>query len=365
MSKIEASGKVESKSSLKGYAERVSTRVALTVGVLVGVSVIVFNIGRNPIPLLEDVRSFGVLAFLGMFPISLFAAGFGFIVGVKAWNERVGPERQRRWAITVVPIAIAYMLFAAAIAVLLLTIIEAAFQFLALNTLQSALLAGMGTGVCAGWIVSQTIYVDSTRLLKLILVIMGGGLYLTMTNIDDPLWWQVSFSYMGEMESNVSVIFNSTLIFVGIMFLVWLGYAMSDYEIVVRHGVANTRSVRPLRVGFVVLAVALALVGAFRANLTPFTRFMHAVGTYSAAGVLGLLMVGVRWLVPGFSYEFFVESWIFTAILVAASVLTLLGRINFVGLEVIAFVLGMTWLSQFVGNVEETARRLEPDAFAI
>lgn len=349
--------------STSQFADRMSTRFSIPTGIIVGLLVVFLNMGRNPIPMLTDLRSFAIIGFLAMIPIALISAGWGFVLGIQHWNSQVGAARQRKWGVAVVPIAVAYALFALAVIVVGLYFVEAAFQSLQLITLQAALLTGAAAAAFVHWIVGDVIKVNTRRLLTLIIVIIAGGVYLTVTQIDDPLWWQISFSYLGKYESNVNYIFNSTLVFTGILLLVWLGYFMSDYRICVRHGVAAARWERWVRFALIWLAVAVALVGIFKSNFTPFSSLMHNLSAYSLAGVFGLLMLGARWIVPGFPREFFSASWILVAMLAATLVSAALGRTNTVGLEMAAFALGIIWLSRFVQTTEESARELEPDAF--
>ncbi|MCB0160060.1 MAG: hypothetical protein KDD83_18135 [Caldilineaceae bacterium] len=354
---------VPARESINQFAARMSTRFSLSAGIIVGLLVVLLNIGRNPVPMLEDLRSFANIGFLAMIPIALISAGWGFVLGVQYWNAHVPAARQRTWGVAVVPVAVAYTLFALAVIVVGLYFIEAAFKGLHLIVSQAAILTGAATAVFTHWIVGDAIRVNTRRLLTLIIVIIAGGIYLTVTQIDDPLWWQISFSYLGKYESNVNYIFNGTLIFAGILLLVWLGYFMSDYRIVVAHGVAAARWEKWVRFALVWLAVAVALVGIFKSNFTPFSSIMHNLAAYSLAGVFGLLMVGARWIVPGFPREFFSTSWLLVALLALTLVAAALGRVNTVGLEVAAFGLGITWLTGFVGTTEDTAKELEPDAF--
>jgi hypothetical protein len=165
------------------------------------------------------------------------------------------------------------------------------------------------------------------------------------------------------MESNAKMLFNATFVFTGILLLSWMGYFMSDYRILVRHGVAAEKYVRWFRYGFAWLAIAIMLVGIFKSNYTPFSSLMHNLAAYSLAIVFGLFMFGGRWTVPGFSKEFFTASWVLVAMLIGAGISAALGRMNTVGLELVGFALGMLWLSLFVGNTESMAAQLEPDAF--
>lgn len=349
--------------SLSSYADELASRIALPAGVLVGLIVILANWGRNPIPMLDDTRAFAVVGFYAMMPITFFAAAFGFVHGINAWNARVAPERQRQWGIAVVPVALAYTLAVALGIAVFMMFVEAAFQYLALITLQAAVLTGALVAMVTNWVVRSAVMLDTGRLLEVVVVIIAGGMYLTITNIDDPLWWQVSFSYLGKMESNVNYIFNFTLVFTGILLLVWLGYLMSDFRILARHGVADPKYVRWVRFGFAWLAVAIMLVGIFKSNFTPFSSLMHNLSAYSLAAVFGLFMLGGRWYAPGFPREYKAASWLLVALLAGTLVSAALGRINTVGLELVAFALGMTWLSRFVGTTDNMARELEPEAF--
>jgi membrane associated rhomboid family serine protease len=63
-------------------------------------------------------------------------------------------------------------------------------------------------------------------------------------------------------------------------------------------------------------------------------------------------MIAVRWALPFFSREFYLTTWIMVAVLLSAVALHLLGSINVVGIELIAFALGGAWFLMFVKNVE-------------
>ena len=351
------------KESLDTYAARIAVRMALPVGLLVALLVIVLNMGRSPIPMMEDMRSFGIIGFLSMLPITLIVSAVAFVLGAMAWNERVDLDRQRRWGAPVLPIAIAYTLVVGFTIVALLTLAEAAFQYLQLITMQSATLTGAVAAAFTFWVANSVMRIRTGNLLQFIVIIVAGGVYLTATTVDDPLWWQVSFSYLGKMESNAKLLFNGTFIFTGILLLTWMGYFMSDFNILVRQDVASKKYVRWVRYGFAWLAIAIMLVGIFKSNYTPFSSLMHNVSAYSLALVFGLFMLGGRWTVPGFPREFFAASWTLVALLVAVLVSAGLGRMNTVGLEITGFAIGMTWLALFVDNTESSAQKLEPAEF--
>ena len=230
-------------------------------------------------------------------------------------------------------------------------------------TVQAAGSAGAAAVVITYNVVKKAISVKTGNLLTIVVMIVAGGVYLTATVIDDPLWWQVSFSYLGKMESNARLIFNFTLVFTGVLLLAWMGYFMSDFRILARHGVATERGVKLVRIGLAWLAIGIALVGIFKSNYTPFSSLMHNLSAYSLAVAFGLLMVGGKWIVPGFPREFFASSWTLVTLLIGTLVAAALGRVNTVGLEIMAFALGMAWLALFVGQTERMGPELEPETY--
>src|SRR5690606_25157603 len=101
--------------------------------------------------------------------------------------------------------------------------------------------------------------------------------------IEDPNWWQQSFSYLGTLDSNARRLFNYTLVFAGILMLVWLPFFRSDFGLLVKHGLAPETSRKRLPLAFTVLAVAIALVGAFPWGDSTFSSIMHNLAAYSLA----------------------------------------------------------------------------------
>jgi hypothetical membrane protein len=206
--------------------------------------------------------------------------------------------------------------------------------------------------------------IDTSRLLTLVLIILASGVYIALTTIEDPLWWQVSFSYLGKLESNVNWIFNLTLIFSGILLLIWRNYLMSDFDILLRHGIAAPRWDLLFRYGLIWVGVAIMIVGIFKSQLTPFSSLMHNVAAYSLAGVFGVFMLASRWVVPGFPREFLATSGTVVIALVGTIIWAIIGGVNTVGLEMTVFVLGLMWLSAFANTTENLAREKEPESFA-
>ena len=64
--------------------------------------------------------------------------------------------------------------------------------------------------------------ITSANLLRLGIIVVAAGVYLAVKKTDDPLWWTISFSSMGTHGTFVSWIFNTALVFAGLMILVWV-----------------------------------------------------------------------------------------------------------------------------------------------
>lgn len=353
-----------SQESFARYSSRISTRLAIPTGIFIALLVYLLNTDRQLIPLSDDLRSFGVISLLAMIPLSAITAGWGYLLSIRAWNARVDLERQRRIRWAFVPISITYMLFATGIFVVAILFIEQAFRNLALSMVQSLLLTGLGCAAFVFWIVGDVMKLNTRRLLTLAVVILATGVYLSLTAIEDPFWWRVSFSYLGKIESNVNWLFNATLVFSGILLLIWRIYFMSDYRILVQHGITSGWWSVIISYGLLWIAIAVMIVGIFKSQLTPISSLMHNTAAYSMAGVFLLFMLGGRWIAPGFPHEFHALSGIVVAVLIGTITWAIIGGVNTVGLELTVFALGLMWLSQFARNTEDLATELEPEAFA-
>jgi len=349
--------------SITTYAERMSMRLALPIGILFTLIVLIANHDRNMVPMLGDHRSFATLGLYMLAPTTLIVSAIAYVMGVNAWNARVTAERQRKWYWAVLPVSLAFTLMLFFLTAAGMHFIEMAFQGLELMKIQGALVSGAVGAVIIYWVVGSAIQIKTRGLLQLLVIVLAGGVYITMTTVDDPLWWQVSFSYLGTMDSSSELLFNATLVFGGILILIWLPYFMSDFHILVEHDAASERGAFWLRFGLIVLAVGVALVGVFPSRASPLSSLIHNLSAYSLAAAFGLLMFGTKWMAPSFSRETITASWIIVAGLTFTLIMAAFGRVNTVGLEIIAFVLGMTWLSLFVNSTESLAVEMEPEAF--
>lgn len=350
--------------TLEQYARRWALRMGIVAGVVIALLILLANLDRSMIPMLGDHRAFATLSLYAMIPISIIAGASAYYLGAVAWNVRVPEDRRRPEFWPAIPIGAAYTVLVLFILALVLILVEQAFQDLVLAQLQAALIAGALGAAFTNWIAQQAAVMSVSKLVALTFTVIAIGVYLTAATIDDPLWWQISFSYLGTMKSSSRTIFNIALSFTGLLILVWLPFFMGDLHILVRHGQATPRSIMIYRVALILLAIGVAFVGIFKSGYTPFTSLMHNLSAYSLAGVFGVMMFGLQWLIPGLPREVFVMSWILVGGLVLTLVFAALGYFNTVGLEIVVFVLGLTWLSAFINQVSSLAQQDEPSSFA-
>lgn len=360
---IEAQSTDPRPETLGQYTERLALRLAVPAGVLLALVIVVANWERNPVPMVGDWRAFGRVFVVSIIPLSLITGAGSFVLGTRAWNERVPPYRRRTWHWGVVPITAAYTLLLTAIAIASVLILDAGFRMLVLDKYQGAILAGAAGAALLFWMVKQVFVISVNRLLQTTIIIVVGGIYLTMANMADPLWWRESFSHLGTLESNTRAIFNATLVFAGIMFMVWLPYLMSDVYILVRHGFAPWMGARILHYGFVLVGAGMMVVGLVQYGISPLFSAIHNGAAYSISAAAILLMFGIRWLIPGLPREVFATSWLLMAGILVTLAAAAFSYFNTTGLEVVSFTLGMAWLQFLVRSVETHAAKLEPDAF--
>ena len=153
--------------SLTQYGTRIALRASWIAGIVSALLVLILNAGRNPIPMLDDARSFGAIGLYFIVPAAFFVTAIAFVMGVNAWNERVAAERQRGWKIAIVPTAIAYTVLTGIVAIVMLQLAEPAFPFLALDRFQAAFVVGLVSAALIFWLTTQAIQITSGHLLHI------------------------------------------------------------------------------------------------------------------------------------------------------------------------------------------------------
>jgi|GEM_PF-2576489 len=345
--------------TLDSYADRMALRMAGPIALVCSSLAWVLNWGRNPIPFAGDARSFGVLIFFFSIIIAFGVAATGFVMGVRYRNGLVEPELRRAWGLAVAPLALAYAAVTMILVAVVLQFIDVAFKELALEPFYAALVVGMMCGAVAYYVANRTLQITVRAVLNVFVIILFAGVATSAINIDDPRWWQESFSFLGTAQSNERSVFNATLIMAGILFVILQQFFMDDFIELRRRGMLSARTARWIRISLIALGVLMAMVGLVPFGSGGLLDTIHSVAAYSLAGILLTYMLLVRRLLPHCSAEFYAMTWFMVVVMVGAVVLHLLGSINVVGVELICFAVGGTWFLLFVKNVELLVSQLD------
>ena len=345
------------------YAERVGLRASLIVGFALALLILLLNTDRDLIPMLEDHRSFGPLSQYFMVPAAFLVTGIVFVLGINAWNERVSPARRRGWKAAVLPVSLAYTVLIGVLGIVILEFAEPAFPGLALVNFQAAFLSGLVGGALIYWLVTQTMEITSANLLRLGIIVVAAGIYLAVKKTYDPAWWTISFSSVGTHGTFSSRIFNATLIFGGVIILVWLPYFVSDLKILVQHEMTAADRAKWIRRGLIALGISMALVGIFENQVSDIRDFIHNVAAPTTGVIVLIMAFRLRWLIPAFPDEVYLTSYILGGLMVLGGFFVAIGYFNTTGVTIYGAAIAFTWLMLFVNTIERIAKELDPDAF--
>ena len=321
------------------------------------------NLGRNPIPMLEDTRSFGTLAVYVMIPATFVVTMVAFVLGVKAWNARTSAVRHRSWKLQVVPISLAYALLIGLMGMVILQLAEPSFPGLALAQFQAVFVVGLASAAMTHWTVSGATRMSSSRLLRLAIIIVAAGVYIAISRADDPLWWQISFSSVGTHGTITSMIFNTSLIFGGVLLLVWMPYIKSDFEILVRHGLSKPEMAKWLYRGLIGLGISIMLVGIFENQVSDLRDMIHNTAAPMMGVIVVILGFGMGKLAPGLPIDVHMTSYVLSGLLVLGVIFVAIGYFNTAGVTIYGAAIAFTWLSIFANTVEHSAQELDADAY--
>lgn len=349
--------------TLSQVTDRIALRAAWMTGIFVALVVFLFNLGRNPIPMLEDARSFGALALFAMIPATFVSTGITFVLGVKAWNERTKAERHRTWKLQVVPVSLAYALLIGLVGAIILQLAEQSFFGLALAQFQAVFVVAFASAPLTYWTVGEVSRMNTNRLLRLAIVIVAAGVFLAISRADDPLWWQISFSSVGTHGTITSMIFNTSLIFGGVLLLVWVPYFKSDFVILVEHGLSTPEMAKWLYRGLYALGVSIMLVGIFENQVSDFRDLIHNTAAPMMGVIVAILGFGLGKFAPGLPEDVHRTSYFLSGLLVLGVIFVAIGYFNTAGITLYGAAIAFTWLSVLATTVEHSAQELDPGAY--
>lgn len=196
----------------------------------------------------------------------------------------------------------------------------------------------------------------TSRLSTLFAVFMTGGVVVAMLTTSEAAWWKLHFSELGVGEGISGIIFNSTLI-VGGLLLASLGSLMAP-ALDAWAGAAprsRTRNVTLVEWGFVGIGICLAGVGLVPVDASLIVHNTFATGM---AVIFGGILIGLRWLLDGFSRAFLLFSDV-TLIGIGLSAILFwpVQYYNLAAFELVAAGIIFAWLIIFLRHLDAAVPR--------
>ncbi|MCW2288214.1 hypothetical protein EDF60_0857 [Leucobacter luti] len=191
----------------------------------------------------------------------------------------------------------------------------------------------------------------TSRLSTLFAVFMTGGVVVAMLTTSDAEWWKLHFSELGVGSGVSGIIFNSTLI-VGGLLLASLGSLMAPALDAWASAApaSRTRNVTLVEWGFVGIGVCLAGVGVVPVNVNLIVHNTFATGM---AVIFGGILIGLRWLLDGFTRAFLLFSDVtLIGIVVSAILFWPVQYYNLAAFELVAAGIIFAWLIIFLRHLD-------------
>jgi hypothetical protein len=283
------------------------------------------------------------------------------IVGVLSFaaGRYVVRDRGRRIGlldvVDIVVVAVAMGVIALLTWTLLADLLARAFVGADVFAIPSLLLAGVTAALTA-----YAVFLVATELtLQLLAFVLAlflvEGVLAAMLTAADKNWWKENLSALGMTDDVSALAFNSTLIIAGIIVTTLARHATRGIE------VSSSAALRWVRGLLVTIGVFLACVGIF-----PVDRFFavhNTVATGMAVAYL-VLVIGLRFWIPGLQRGFIYLGWAFLAVVVVVGVFFGVGYYTLTAVELIAAMLIFSWIILFLRNIAALQKDAAPDPTA-
>lgn len=261
-------------------------------------------------------------------------------------------DRKRLGVLDVVDIAA--FAFAHAVIALLgwtlaATIIEAGLIGAVVFPVPVLMLAGAAAALTAYVTYYSATHLDLQLLATVLAVFLVLGVLASMLTASDPQWWKENLSALGMTDDLSARAFNLTLIVAGVLVTTLARYATRGIPTTHPRGAASVRAC------LVIVGIFLGLVGVFPVD----EHFALHTGVASGMVVAyAVLIVAVRWWVPGVSRTFLLVGYVFTLLILLLSVFFAVGYYTLTAVELVAGTVVFTWIILFI----RTADALKRDA---
>lgn len=333
--------------------EAFALRSALIFGLIQLASVFVFGWSTDMLPLFGEPGSVGGRALISSVILSLIVSPIAYLRGIRYRNAHKPAGASERFPWDAIPVTIAVTLLVALLVVGGFQIFSTPFAEVQLDRASAATILVILVGSLA-YLISRHLMLARTAelLVTLSVTYLFATLFFSTYFNDNPLWWQKSFSYLGMTQSNSRYIFNLGLMFTGLLVVIWQFYFMESFTLLRQRGVITQRVHTLIRWALILAGILLACVGIVRFGIGPLFNVIHDLSATGMGVILGVLMLSLRRIVPGYRQDFYVISIAVVLLMVLSAILKVAGHFNLVGLELAAFALAGLWLILFYRNTE-------------
>jgi hypothetical protein len=211
----------------------------------------------------------------------------------QAWLKDVTRPR-RAWMTSAVAISLAavfglvqWMLFHAASLI---------WPEAAVDTLTATMIIALVAGACGYTAFTLAAQITATRLVLLLFAVVATGFTVSVATTRNDGWYQLHFSELGGEGGVTAAVFNATLIMAGGVTALLALYLLVSLERWAHTEPRVTRA-RVLIVYVVFLVLAACFLGAALVPVT-ISQVGHNVFAIGMAVVFGILLLGLRWVLP-------------------------------------------------------------------
>lgn len=304
---------------------------------IVMVAFLVLSLNYQQIPLVGPKSTASIVILLGVLSGMI---NFTYFF-TESKRGRVNSLAQKIYWRNFPTVLISYTLLIIVALLLLFKILGQLFAGASFDIYTSTVIGTLLVAIINYIMVSTAKMLTPTTLIKSLTYIILGGVAVAMLTNQDQQWWLYNLSFLGTPEASNSWQFNITLIFSALIMI-----ALIDYLFVMLYeGQGKTKNLIILKFLLILTALSLGGVGFFPYNDSLFSQSMHNRVAGGLVYLFIVLIIAIRWLLPGVSKHFLKISYGAGVALVVAVVL--FQGINYLSLtafELISFVLAFSWL---------------------
>ncbi|MHB1235246.1 MAG: DUF998 domain-containing protein [Microbacteriaceae bacterium] len=333
-------------------AVRVESRaVYAAAGAFIVCGLTAFAVFHGTLTVLWGNWSVGFLAII----VGSVCGAIAFGLGSKNSYRRPNSPKRVRTSIIMRSLDTAALIFThvaiySMLCYVLFAVFQDAFKGLRVDALTSTMLVGLMGAVSSYFMYLSASTITSYKLSSLLVIFVTSGVLVSMVTARDPHWWQMNFSALGMTRDFSGYAFNGTLIIAGAVITTLANYITSDLRALAHiREAAQPQRVVILRVALVLIGVCVATIG-----LVPVSTsvIIHNTASSSLALVFFSLVIGLRFLIPGFPKAFFLLSYVLLGVVTISALLFFpIGYYNLTAFELIVSSLIFGWLAILIRNI--------------